>query len=47
MSELDENRISKFLSNIDEIQVLITCTKKIDIKNSISYNVVNGIIEKK
>ena len=44
MSELDEKRISKFLSNINDIQVLITCTKNIDIKNSVSFNIINGII---
>ena len=46
MSELDENRVSKFLSSIENIQVLITCTKKLDIKKSISYNVINGNVEK-
>ena len=44
MSELDEKRISNFLNNIEEIQVIITCTKNIDIKNSISHKVVNGEI---
>ncbi len=44
MSELDEKRISKFLSNINDIQVLITCTKNIDIKNSVSFNIINGVI---
>ena len=47
MSELDEKRISKFLSNIENIQVLITCTKDINIKNSVSYNIVNGNIKNK
>ena len=41
MSELDEKRISKFLSNIENIQVLITCTKDIDIKNSKSFYIEN------
>ncbi len=44
MSELDEKRISNFLNNIENIQVIITCTKNIEIKNSISHNVVNGKI---
>lgn len=44
MSELDEKRISNFLNNIKDIQVIITCTKNLKIKNSISYNVVNGKI---
>ena len=46
MSELDEKRISKFLSNIKNIQVLITCTKEIDIKNSILYKINSGKVEK-
>ena len=44
MSELDEKRISSFLNNIKKIQVIITCTKDIDIKNSISHKVEKGII---
>lgn len=44
MSELDEKRISNFLNNIKNIQVIITCTKDIKIKNSISHEVKNGII---
>ena len=44
MSELDEKRISNFLNKIKDIQVIITCTRNIEIKNSISYNVKNGII---
>ena len=44
MSELDEKRISNFLNSINNIQVIITCTKKIEIKNSILHNVVNGKI---
>lgn len=46
MSELDEKRISKFLSNIENIQVLITCTKNIKINNSNSYKIINGKVEK-
>ena len=45
MSELDEKRISKFLSNIKNIQVLITCTKDIDIKNRKSFYIENGKIK--
>lgn len=44
MSELDEKRISNFLNKIKNIQVIITCTKKIDIKNSESFNVKDGKI---
>ena len=44
MSELDEKRIANFLNNIENIQVIITCTRNIDIKNSISHKVVNGEI---
>ncbi len=45
MSELDEKRISKFLSNIEDIQVLVTCTKNIDIKNSKAYQIIKGKVE--
>ena len=44
MSELDEKRISKFLNNIKNIQVIITCTKNIEIKNSKALNVISGKI---
>ncbi len=44
MSELDEKRISNFLNNIKNIQVIITCTKNININNSVSHNVVKGKI---
>ena len=44
MSELDEKRIANFLNNIENIQVIITCTKNIDIKNSISHQVIGGKI---
>ena len=44
MSELDEKRIANFLNNIENIQVIITCTKNIDIKNSISHQVIGGEI---
>lgn len=42
MSELDEKRIKNFLQNINNIQVIITCTKDININNSKSFNVING-----
>ena len=44
MSELDEKRISNFLKNLKNIQVIITCTKDIKINNSISHKVEKGII---
>ena len=44
MSELDEKRIANFLNNIENIQVIITCTKNIDIKNSVSHHVIKGKI---
>ena len=40
MSELDEKRRKSFLENIEDTQVIITCTDKIDIKN-IDYNMYN------
>ncbi|MBQ9658270.1 MAG: DNA replication/repair protein RecF [Clostridia bacterium] len=48
MSELDEKRKKSFLENIKDVQVIITCTEKIDIKNSkfIAFNVKNGEIFK-
>ena len=42
MSELDEKRITKFLESIENIQVIITCTKDIKIENSKSYKIENG-----
>lgn len=45
MSELDEKRISSFLNDIKNIQVIVTCTKNIKIKNSISHRVEKGIIK--
>ena len=49
MSELDENRRSNFLESIKDTQVVITCTERIDLKNSYYeiFNVKNGKIEKK
>ncbi len=46
MSELDENRKKKFLENIKNAQVIITCTEKIDIENVdfFSYNILAGKI---
>lgn len=44
MSELDENRISNFLKKIKKIQVIITCTKNINIEKSKSYKVEKGKI---
>ena len=44
MSELDEKRITKFLESIENIQVIITCTKNIEIENSKSYKIENGNI---
>ena len=48
MSELDEKRRRNFLENIENTQVIITCTDKIRIDNLDynSYNVKNGNIEK-
>jgi len=48
MSELDDKRIRKFLENIKENQVIITCTDKIKLENTNSnfYKIENGIIIK-
>ncbi len=48
MSELDEKRRKNFLENIENTQVIITCTDKINIDNLDYniYNVKNGIIER-
>lgn len=46
MSELDEKRRNNFLENIENMQVIITCTDKIK-NNNINYkinNVINGKI---
>lgn len=47
MSELDEKRRRNFLENIENTQVIITCTDKIDIDNLDykEFNVINGSIE--
>lgn len=48
MSELDQKRRNHFLEKIDNTQVIITCTDKIDIenKNILIYNVNNGNVFK-
>ncbi len=48
MSELDEKRIKSFLNKIEEIQVIITCTEKIEVENKrfLIYNVKEGNLEK-
>ena len=48
MSELDSKRRENLLENIEDIQVIITCTEKIDLKNKRAENfyVKNGKIEK-
>ena len=44
MSELDQKRRNHFLEKIEDTQVIITCTDKIDIENKkiLIYNVKNG-----
>ena len=44
MSELDKNRINNFIKKINDIQVIITCTDKIDLENlnGSVFNVQNG-----
>lgn len=46
MSELDEKRRYQLLKNIDDIQVIITCTEKLELENlkTFSYNVINGTL---
>ncbi len=47
MSELDEERRKSFLENIEENQVIITCTDKFELeKNSSIFFVENGICKK-
>ena len=48
MSELDENRIKSFLEKIENTQVIITCTKKIEVENKkfLIYNVKEGKVKK-
>ena len=47
MSELDEFRRTSFLENIEDTQVIITCTEKINLKeNEVKlFNVINGEIK--
>lgn len=45
MSELDENRRTKFIENIEKAQVIITCTDKIKIKNAKYFNIENGKVK--
>ena len=47
MSELDNKRINNFLETIEDTQVIITCTDKINIKNKDFndkkiFKVING-----
>ena len=46
MSELDEKRRKNLLNNIKDIQVIITCTEKMNLDNLNynSYHVRNGEI---
>ena len=46
MSELDNKRKKSFLENIENIQVVITCTERLNAENLefTSFNVVNGEI---
>ena len=48
MSELDEKRRKNFLEKINDVQVIITCTEKIDIENKeiLVYNVKSGEVKK-
>ena len=45
MSELDTKRKSNFLENIENIQVIITCTEKINKKDAKIQNIKNGKLE--
>ena len=48
MSELDETRIKNFLKYLKDIQVIVTCTDEIDIKEKTKsvFYVKNGIVNK-
>ncbi len=48
MSELDKARIKSFLNKIENTQVIITCTEKIDIENKkiLIYNIKEGKLKK-
>ena len=45
MSELDEKRRRSFLEKINDTQVIITCTDKMEIKNSKIFFIENGKIK--
>ena len=47
MSELDEKRIKSFLGKIENTQVIITCTEKLEVENKkiLIYNVQEGRIK--
>ena len=47
MSELDKKRVKNFLDKIENTQVIITCTEKLDIENKkiLIYNVKEGNIQ--
>jgi recombinational DNA repair ATPase RecF len=46
MSELDENRRTSFLENIEGCQVILTCTDKIDIKGNVkTFYVESGKVK--
>ena len=49
MSELDGNRKKHFLENIEDTQVIITCTEEIKLANEniLIYNVKSGRVYKK
>ena len=47
MSELDEFRRMNFLENIEDTQVIITCTEKINMKDGKYFKVKDGNIENK
>ena len=43
MSELDENRRKSFLENIEDCQVILTCTDDIDLKGNVNkYYIEKG-----
>ncbi len=44
MSELDEKRRKSFLQYIQETQVIITCTDKMEVENSTVFQVIKGNI---
>ena len=47
MSELDEERRTSFIENIEGNQVILTCTDKIDIKrDGQTFFIENGIVNR-